>query len=109
MAARLPVEILRVLHLDAGGSVLGVTEHTDGLRDRVTPPLRRIVADALAHDATALILSHNHPGGDPSPSRADIAITHVLVRATAALGIRVHDHVVTGDGRDFSFRAAGLL
>jgi DNA repair protein RadC len=109
MAAKSPVETLRVLHLDAGGSVLGVTEHTDGLRDRVTPPLRRIVADALACDATTLILSHNHPGGDPRPSRADIAATDRLVRAVAALGIRVHDHVVTGAGRDFSFRAAGLL
>lgn len=102
-------EVLRVLHIDDGGTLVGVTEHSDGLSGHVSLPVRRIVADALAYDAVTLVLSHNHPGGDPQPSRADIAATHHLVRAVAALGIRVHDHVVTGAGRDFSFRAAGLL
>jgi DNA repair protein RadC len=108
-ADALPVEKLRVLHLDAGGTLVGITEHSDNLPGRVAVPVRRIVADALACDATTLILSHNHPGGDPLPSRADIVATHHLIRAVTALGIRVHDHVVTGDGRDFSFRAAGLI
>ena len=103
------VETLRVLHLDDTGTLVGITEHSDDLPGRVAVPVRRIVADALAWDATALVLSHNHPGGDPQPSRADIRATNDLVRAVAALGIRVHDHVVTGAGRDFSFRAAGLL
>jgi DNA repair protein RadC len=106
---RRPVEILRVLHLDDAGTLVGITEHSDDLPGRVTIPVRRIVADALGCDATSLVLSHNHPGGDPRPSRADVAATNHLVRAVAALGIRVHDHVVTGAGRDFSFRAAGLL
>ncbi len=103
------IETLRVLHLDDEGTLLALTDHSDESPDRVSMPVRRIVADALACDATALVLSHNHPGGDPQPSRADIAATNHLVRAVAALGIRVHDHVVTGAGRDFSFRAAGLL
>ena len=109
MAADAPPETLRVLHINEAGLVVGVTEHSDGLSGRVAVPLRRIVADALAYEATALILSHNHPGGDPRPSRADIAATNHLVRIVAALGIRVHDHIVTGGPRDFSFRAAGLL
>jgi len=103
------VETLRVLHLDAAGVLVGITEHSDDLPGRVAIPLRRIVAEALACDATTLILSHNHPGGDPQPSQADIAATHQLIRAVTALGIRVHDHVVTGSDREFSFRAAGLI
>lgn len=110
MAINLPgVEILRVLHLDARGVLVGVTEHSDGLPGQISVPVRRIVADALACEAMTLILSHNHPGGDPQPSRADIAATNHLIRVVSALGIRVHDHIVTGKGRDFSFRAAGLL
>jgi len=107
--SRSVAETLRVLHLDDAGMLLCITEHTDNLPGRVELPMRRIVADALACDATALVLSHNHPGGDPQPSRADIVATNELVRAVTPLGIRVHDHVVTGKGRDFSFRAAGLL
>ncbi len=102
-------ETLRVLHIDALGVLVGITEHTDNRRDGVCVPIRRIVADALAWEATILVLSHNHPGGNPLPSRADIAATNELIRTVAPLGIRVHDHVVTGAGRDFSFRAAGLL
>jgi DNA repair protein RadC len=103
------IETLRVLHLDDTGTLVGITEHSDGMPGRVAVPLRRIVAEALACDATMLVLSHNHPGGDPQPSRADISATNDLIRAVSPLGIRVHDHVVTGSGRDFSFRAAGLL
>lgn len=103
------VETLRVLHLNEAGALVAVTEHSDGLPGSVAVPVRRIVADALACNATTLVLSHNHPGGDPQPSRADIAATHHLIRAVAALGIRVHDHVVTGADRDFSFRSAGLI
>lgn len=110
MAARPPgVETLRILHLDGRGVLVGITEHSDDLPGQVAMPVRRIVADALACEAMTLVLSHNHPGGDPQPSSADIAATNHLVRIVSALGIRVHDHIVTGKGRDFSFRAAGLL
>lgn len=103
------VETLRIVHIDEHGDVVGVTEQSSGAADRVDLSLRRLVADALRHDATALLLSHNHPCGDPTPSRADIATTNAIVRAVGPLGIRIHDHIVTGQGRDFSFRAAGLL
>lgn len=103
------VEVLRVLHLDAMGQLVGITEHSDHNPGQVSVPIRRIVADALACNAKTLVLSHNHPGGDPQPSRADITATNELIRTVLPLGIRVHDHVVTGDGRDFSFRAAGLI
>ncbi|UVO55359.1 JAB domain-containing protein [Sphingomonas sp. SUN039] len=105
----LAAEILRVLHFDAAGDVVGVTEHSDDDPGRVSLPIRRIIRDALAFDTSALVLSHNHPGGDPQPSRADIAATNLLIRVTSALDIRVHDHIVTGAGKYFSFRAAGLI
>ena len=103
------IEVLRVILVGEDGAAVGITEHSDGLPGRVSMPVRHIVADALACNAHALILSHNHPGGDPQPSRADIAATHQLVRAVAGLGVRVHDHVITASNGHFSFRAAGLL
>jgi DNA repair protein RadC len=104
----LEIEHLRVLHVGADLTVVGTTE-ASGTRDRVDMPLRRIVADALRWNATALVLSHNHPSGDPRPSRHDILATSQLSRIVNPLGIRVHDHIVTAGDARFSFRAAGLL
>jgi DNA repair protein RadC len=59
--------------------------------------------------ATALILVHNHPSGDPTPSRDDIGMTQQIKAAVGALSIVLHDHVVIGNGRRFSFREEGLL
>ncbi|MFZ4745280.1 MAG: JAB domain-containing protein [Sphingomonas sp.] len=59
------VEVLRVLHRDTSGALVGVTEPSDGEPGRVVVPIRRIVANALACDALTLVLSHNHPGGNP--------------------------------------------
>lgn len=85
-----------------------MTEHSDREPGRVAVPIRQIVADALACDAMTLVLSPNDPGGNPRPSRADIAATNALMRTVTPLGIRVHDQIVTGKDRDFSFRTAGL-
>jgi len=110
MESRPPAhETLRIVHIDACGGVIGVTEHSEARFDRIALSLRQLAADALRLDAHTVVLAHNHPRGDPTPSRADIAATRAIVRAFAPLGIRVHDHVVQGDDCDFSFRAAGLL
>lgn len=90
-------------------SVLGTMEHTSGLRDAVVMPFREIVADALRLGATALVLGHNHPSGDPTPSRRDIMATHQLARIVQPLGIRMHDHVIEAVGGHFSFPEAGLI
>jgi DNA repair protein RadC len=102
------IEILRIIHFDRCRTVLAVIEYA-GEATRVVLPLHAVIAEALRLGTTGLLLSHNHPSGDPTPSRADIAATHRLARAAAALGIRVHDHLVIGAGRRVSFRAAGLL
>ncbi len=102
------VETLRVIHIDAAGGVIAV-EDFPGNASAVALPLRRVIGDALRLDTRGLILSHNHPGGDPQPSAADRAATSLLARVAAALGIRVHDHLIRGGGRCVSFRQLGLL
>jgi len=68
-----------------------------------------VVRRALELQACALVLAHNHPSGDPSPSREDIAMTREIMSAAQVLSIIVHDHVIIGNGRWVSFRNEGLL
>jgi DNA repair protein RadC len=68
-----------------------------------------VVKRALELGATALILVHNHPSGDPTPSRADIEMTAEVKAAAMALGLVLHDHLIVGNGRQLSFRREGLL
>ncbi|MFN9969556.1 MAG: JAB domain-containing protein, partial [Phycisphaerae bacterium] len=70
---------------------------------------REVVKRALELDASALILVHNHPSGDPTPSQSDIAMTEQIVAAASVFGITIHDHLVVGRSREISFRATGLL
>ena len=70
---------------------------------------REVVKRALDLGAAAIILVHNHPSGDPTPSKADIAVTKEIVTAAKPLGVTVHDHVIIGRGRHTSFRDMGLL
>jgi DNA repair protein RadC len=70
---------------------------------------REIVKRALELGASAVILAHNHPSGDPTPSRADIEMTRDVVDAAKALKITVHDHVIVGRSGHASFKALGLL
>jgi len=67
------------------------------------------VRRALELNASALILVHNHPSGDPTPSEADIAMTGQVQDAAQVLGIVLHDHLIIGKSREVSFRAAGYL
>jgi DNA repair protein RadC len=70
---------------------------------------REVSKRALELHATAVILVHNHPSGDPTPSRDDIAMTRQIKAAVEALSIVLHDHIVIGNGRWVSFRKEGLL
>lgn len=102
------VETLRVIHFDRHRRILGLSEYC-GAHDRIVLPIRSVVAEALRLGTTHLLLSHNHPSGDPTPSAADIAATRAFAAVIAGLGIRVHDHIVRGAGTSVSFRALGLL
>lgn len=80
-----------------------------GAPETVELPLRRIFADALRLDATALILAHNHPSGDPQPSREDIEATRILASTGDRLGVRLVDHLIFAGARTCSLRALGLV
>ena len=68
-----------------------------------------VVKRALELNASALILVHNHPSGDPTPSEADIAMTERIRAAAEVLGLTLHDHLIIGKSREVSFRAAGYF
>ena len=111
-AARLAhrkTEHFRVLFLDNRNALIADEEQQQGTIDHVVLYPREVIKRALEHGASAVILVHNHPSGDPSPSRADIALTKEIAKAGAPMGVTVHDHLVIGRSRHVSFRETGLL
>ena len=107
--AHLTVERVRVLYLDTRNRLVLDDHVGDGSIDEAAIHPREVIRKALDIGASALILVHNHPSGDPSPSRADIQITQRIAEAGRLLGIVVHDHVIVGREGHTSLRAKGLL
>jgi DNA repair protein RadC len=107
--ANLTVERVRVLYLNARNQLILDHELGDGTVDEAAIYPREVIRRGLDIGATALILVHNHPSGDPEPSRADIQITNRIAEAGRLLGIVVHDHVIVGHDRHVSLRAKGLI
>jgi DNA repair protein RadC len=107
--ARSPHEEFRTLFLDRKNVLIGDEVQTRGTIDHTPVYPREIVKRALELGASAIILVHNHPSGDPTPSRADIEMTREVVAAAKALNIAVHDHLVVGRGGHASFKSLGLL
>ena len=107
--ARSQTEEFRILFLDRKNVLIADEVQSSGTVDHTPVYPREIVKRALDHAATAIILVHNHPSGDPTPSRADITMTRDVADAAKALGIVVHDHVIVGRSGHVSFKALGLL
>lgn len=107
--AHLPVEVVRVLYLDRKNRLIQDEAQGRGTVDHTPLYPREVVKRALDLGASALIVVHNHPSGDPTPSEADIRVTNQLKDAAAALGIVLHDHIIVGRQGHTSFRATGLL
>lgn len=107
--AHLPVERLRVLFLNAKNRLLRDEVMSEGSVKETPIYPREIIRRALELGATALILAHNHPSGDPTPSRGDIEGTRRLAAVASALDIIVHDHVVVARSGWSSFRSLGLI
>lgn len=103
------VEQFRVLYLDRKNVLIADEEQAKGTVDHVPVYPREIVRRALDLNASALILVHNHPSGDPTPSDPDIQMTRCIMQAAETMGIVVHDHLIIGKDRELSFRASGLL
>lgn len=104
-----PVECFHLLFLDRKNRLIADERQQRGTVDHTPVYTREVVKRALELGASALILVHNHPSGDPTPSRADIEMTREVAEATARLGITLHDHVIVARGSHTSFRAKGLL
>ncbi|MGQ0566741.1 MAG: RadC family protein [Gemmobacter sp.] len=102
-------EQFRVLYLDRKNVLIADEEQARGTVDHVPVYPREVVKRALELNASALILVHNHPSGDPTPSQSDISMTGQVQDAAKVLGITLHDHLIVGKGREISFRAEGYL
>ena len=107
--ARSQNEEFRVLFLDRKNCLIADEVQNRGTVDHTPVYPREIVKRALELTASAIILVHNHPSGDPTPSKADIVMTREVAGAAKALGIAVHDHLVIGRGGHASFKSLGLL
>ncbi len=103
------IEQFRVLYLDRKNVLIADERQARGTVDHVPVYPREVVKRALEVNASALILVHNHPSGDPTPSTADIDMTAQIQMAAESLGITLHDHLVIGKSRELSFRAEGLI
>jgi DNA repair protein RadC len=104
-----PIERVRVLFLNAKNMLIRDELMWEGSVDEAAVHVREIIRRALDCHATAIIIVHNHPSGDPSPSQQDIRLTRDIVEAGRHLKIAVHDHVIIGARGHSSLRAMGLL
>lgn len=105
----LAVERVRVLYLNARNMLIRNEPLSEGSVDEAAVYVREVIRRALEYHATAMILVHNHPSGDPQPSQQDIRLTREIVEAARPLGIAVHDHVIVGARSCASMRSLGLL
>ncbi len=103
------IEQFRVLYLDTKNTLIADEEQAKGTVNHVPVYPREVVKKALELNASALILVHNHPSGDPTPSQADINITEQIRQACSVFSISLHDHIIVGQERHVSFRSEGLL
>jgi DNA repair protein RadC len=107
--ASLTVERVRVLYLDARNRLMLDHHAAEGTVDEAAIHPREVIRRGLDIGASALILVHNHPSGNPEPSRADIQITQRIIEAGRHLGLTVHDHVIVGREGHVSLRSKGLI
>ena len=107
--AYLGVERVRVLHLNSRNMLIRDDHMGDGSIDQAAIYTREVIRRAIDLGSAALILVHNHPSGDPSPSRQDIDVTRQIIDAGKRLNISVHDHVIIAGQGHVSLRAKGLL
>ena len=104
-----PIEQFRILFLDRQNVLIADEVQQTGTVDHTPVYPREVVKRALTLNASSMILVHNHPSGDPTPSSADIEMTKRIIETAKPLGIQVHDHLVIGKGRHASFKSLGLI
>ena len=102
-------EQFRILFMDRKNTLIADEEQAQGTVDHVPVYPREVIKRALELNASALILVHNHPSGDPTPSESDISMTEQIHLACQTMNITLHDHLIIGRSREISFRSQGLL
>jgi len=103
------VEEVRVLFLNAKNILIANEAMWRGSVDEASVHVREVISRAITLGATAIVIVHNHPSGDPSPSQADIRLTRDLIEAGRHMKIAVHDHVIVGATGRSSLKALGLI
>jgi DNA repair protein RadC len=107
--AYLGIERVRILHLNSKNMLIRDEVMSEGSIDQAAVHVREVIRRAIDLGSTSIILVHNHPSGDPQPSRADIQLTREIVEAGRRLNIAVHDHIIVGTQGHASLRALGLM
>lgn len=102
-------EQFRILFLDKRNQIIADEIQQEGTVDHTPVYVREVVKRALELSATAIVLVHNHPSGDPTPSRADVEMTKQIIAAAKPLGVVIHDHIIVGKQGHTSFRGMGLI
>lgn len=102
-------EQVRVLHLSSSNNLIKDEVLSEGTIDQAPIYVRELIGRCIELGSAAIILVHNHPSGNPAPSRADIAITQSIVDACKLMSIKVHDHIIIGSGGHVSLRSKGLM
>ena len=102
-------EQFRVLFLNKRNALIADEALQEGTVDHTPAYPREVIRRAIELSATAVVLVHNHPSGDPTPSRADIEMTHRIIEAGKPLDIQVHDHVIMGRNEHASLRGLQLI
>jgi DNA repair protein RadC len=103
------IEKFYVLYLDRKNTLIQNETHASGTVDAANVYVREIMKKAMNLGATALVLIHNHPSGDPTPSGDDITVTNLLIETGKSLGIEIHDHLIISRSGHMSFRNLGLI
>lgn len=98
-----------VLSIDSGRRLINKRVVFIGTVDTVMAHPREVYAGAVADFAAYIIVAHNHPSGDPTPSKQDIAATQQLIAAGQILGVRLLDHIIVAEERHYSFQASGMM
>lgn len=109
LMAHRQVEEFRLLFLDRKHGVIADELQATGTIDHTPVYPRQVVKRALELGAASIIMVHNHPSGDPTPSRADIEMTKEVAKSAASLGVQLHDHVIVGRHKHASLKAMGLF
>jgi DNA repair protein RadC len=102
-------EQFRVIFLDAQNRIIDVETIQEGIVNQAVVYPRKVLENALRQKASAIILLHNHPSGNVRPSDADIRLTRTIQETARVLDILVHDHIIIGENRFFSFREEGIM